>query len=167
VPAPEDSDREDRDVRVVVVGAIASGWFLFAIVAPLALFLTWFGDCFRATCPVASDLDRAIYTADLLAWIVLPALIVFAYRGSRAASATAALVGAGIVAQAVASVLGARGFQTFFLVFPAGGLIVIGGLLGALGTEIAARSRRPAGRLGGRAVRPRRRRPSGIPRGPT
>lgn len=162
----EASAADAADIRAVTIGAIASGWFLFALVGPLALFLTWFGDCFRTTCPVATDFDRTIYTADLIAWIVLPALMVLSYRGSRVAAAGAAVIGVGILLQAVASVAGARGFQTFFLVFPAGGLIVIGGVLGSFGAQIAARTPRGTNRLGGRASRrtprpPPRARPPG------
>jgi hypothetical protein len=140
----------DNDGRGLAVGAIAGGWFLFAIVGSLAVFLTWFGDCRREPCPVASDVDRAIYTADLLAWLALPALAFLAYRGWRPASVIVAGIGLAIVAQGLASIVGARGFQAFFLVFPAGGLIAIGGVVGILGPRIRAsapvRPRRPVRR---------------------
>jgi hypothetical protein len=156
-PAPERDEAVD-DARGLAVGAIASGWFLFAIVGSLAVFLTWFGDCLREPCPVASDVDRAIYTADLLAWLALPALAFLAYRRWRPASVIVAAIGLAIVAQGVASIVGARGFQAFFLVFPAGGLIAIGGGVGILGPKIRASAR---------AARPRRRPPPGSrPRGP-
>ena len=150
--APErlDDVGADRDARGLAVGALARGWLLFAIVGSLAVFLTWFGDCRREPCPVASDLDRAIYTLDLVAWLALPALAVLAYRGWRPASAAILVIGLAIVAQGLASILGARGFQAFFLVFPAGGLIAIGGVLGVLG---------PRMRASAAAMRPRRRPP--------
>jgi hypothetical protein len=146
----------DSDTRGLAVGAIASGWLLFALVGSLAVLLTWFGDCRREPCPVASDLDRAIYTADLIAWLALPALAFVAYRGWQPASAVIAVIGGFIIAQGLASIVGLRGFQAFFLVFPAGGLIAIGGVLGVLGPRIRASA---AG------THPRRRPPRPRPRG--
>ena len=137
-PASEPDEPVDHGARGLAVGAMASGWLLFLLVGPLAVFLTWFGDCLREPCPVASDVDRAIYTADLLAWLALPALAFVAYRGWRPASGAIAVIGLAIVAQGLASILGARGFQAFFLVFPAGGLIAIGGAAGILGPRIQA-----------------------------
>jgi len=151
VPAERGGDAEV--VRGLAIGASAGGWFLFTIVGPLAVFLTWFGDCIREPCPVASDIDRAIYTADLIAWIAFPALAFAAYRGWRPASFAILAVGVAILAQGIASILGARGFQAFFFVLPAGGLIALGGTLGldlqalrgASGRSRAARARVPAG----------------------
>jgi hypothetical protein len=131
-------DAVDSGTRGLAVGAIAGGWLLFLIVGPLAVFLTWFGDCPADSCPVASDIDRAIYTADLVAWLAVPGLAFLAHRGWRPAAVVLAGFGAFIVAQGVAAVLGARGFQAFFLVFPPGGLIAIGGVLGILGPWIRA-----------------------------
>lgn len=158
-PKPEPAAPVDDGARGLAVGALASGWLLFLLLGPLALFLTWFGDCSREPCPVASDLDRAIYTADLIAWLALPALALVAYRGWRPASGAIVVIGAVIVAQGVASILGARGFQAFFLVFPAGGLIAIGGAVGVLGPRIAASAAARPRRMAPVRPRPRGRRP--------
>jgi hypothetical protein len=136
--AVEPDEADDHGARGLAIGAVASGWLLFLLVGPLAVFLTWFGDCLRDPCPVASDVDRAIYTADLFIWLTLPALAFLAYRDWRPASGAIAAIGLLIVAQGLASILGARGFQAFFLVFPAGGLIAIGGAVGVLGPRIQA-----------------------------
>ena len=146
-PAPDPDEAADLGARGLVVGAMASGWLIFLFVGPMAVFLTWFGDCLRDPCPIASEIDRTVYFADLLAWLALPALAFLAYRGWRPASGAIAVIGLAIVAQGLASILGARGFQAFFLVFPAGGLIAIGGAVGVFGPRIQAltpvRRRRP------------------------
>jgi hypothetical protein len=138
----EEASEDAREARGLAVGAVAAGWFLFALVGPVAVFLTWFGDCAREPCPVASQLDRTIYTADLLAWLALPGLAWLAHRGWRLAAAAIVAIGLAIVAQGFASVIGARGFQTFFLVIPAGGLIMIGGGLEFAATRLGVGVRR-------------------------
>jgi hypothetical protein len=100
------------------------------ISVPAAIFLTWFGDCATETCPSASDLDRAAYLFDFAAWLVLPALAFGAYRGWRPAAVGLLAIGLVIAAQVVAAILGARGFQAFAIVLPAGALIAAGGVVG-------------------------------------
>jgi hypothetical protein len=141
---PTERGDDGDDVRGLAIGASAGGWFLLTIVGPLAVFLTWFGDCVREPCPVASDLDRAIYTADLVAWVAFPVLAFAAYRGWRPASYAIVAVGIAILAQGIASILGARGFQAFFFVLPAGGLIALGGTLGLDLPALRGASRGPA-----------------------
>jgi hypothetical protein len=96
---------------------------------PVAIFLTWWGDCFEDACPSATDLDRAVYLFDLVAWLALPALAFGAYRGWRPAAIGVLGIGVGLVAQVVAAVLGARGFQAFWLAFPAGAVIAAAGVI--------------------------------------
>jgi hypothetical protein len=134
---PDRADDDARETRGIAVGAVAGGWFLFALVGPLAVFLTWFGDCVGESCPVASELDRTIYTADLLFWLALPAVAFLAHRARPVAALVVSGIGLSIVAQGIASVLGARGFQAFFLVIPAGGLIAMGGALELAAARLA------------------------------
>jgi hypothetical protein len=96
---------------------------------PIAIFLTWWGDCFQEACVSASDLDRAAYLFDLVAWLVLPALAFGAYRGWRPAAFALLGVGLVIAGQVVAAILGARGFQAFAIVLPAGALIAAAGVI--------------------------------------
>jgi hypothetical protein len=106
------------------------GWLLLMVSVPAAIFLTWFGDCGAETCPSASDLDRTAYLFDFAAWLVLPALAFGAYRGWRPAAVGLLAIGLVIAGQVVAAILGARGFQAFAIVLPAGALIAAGGVVG-------------------------------------
>jgi len=108
----------------------AGGWLLLLVALPIAIFLTWWGDCFEETCPAASDVERAVYLFDFGAWLALPGLAFAAYRGWRPAAAALLVVGFALVAQVLAAMLGARGFQAFAIVLPAGALLVTAGLLG-------------------------------------
>ena len=123
------------------VGLAAAGWLLFAIAGPVALFLTWYGDCFSESCPVASDFDRTIYLFDLISWLAFPAIAFVAYRGMRLGSVALVLIGLAVAAQAVASLNGARGFHAFLIVLPSGALIALGGLLGLNVRQTSAASR--------------------------
>lgn len=114
---------------LAAAGLAAGGWLLLLVTAPVAIFLTWWGDCFSEACPSASELDRAAYVFDFAAILVLPALAFGAYRGWRPAAIALVVVGLAVVAQVVASALGARGFQAFPLVLPAGALLVAGGIV--------------------------------------
>jgi hypothetical protein len=122
----------------MATAALASGgWLLLLLAVPVAIFLTWWGDCFEETCPSASDLDRAVYLFDFAAWLVLPALAFGAYRGWRPACVGLVAIGLAVAGQVVAAMLGARGFQAFAIVLPAGALIALAGIVGlrpALGT---------------------------------
>jgi hypothetical protein len=107
-----------------------AGWLLFLFTGPIALVITWFGDCAIDDCPVATDLDRAIYVIDIVAWLAFPVLAYLAYRGWRRASWAIVAIGGFIAAQAVASMAGAVGFGGFSIVLPSGALIGGGGLIG-------------------------------------
>ncbi len=100
------------------------------ISVPIAIFLTWWGDCVQETCPAASAFDRAAYVFDFAAWLALPALAFGAYRGWRPAAIGLLAVGLVIAAQVVAGIVGARGFQAFAIVLPAAALIAAAGVVG-------------------------------------
>jgi hypothetical protein len=112
-----------------VAALAAGGWLLLLVSLPVAIFLTWWGDCFEETCPAASDLDRAVYLFDFAAWVLLPALAFGAYRGWRLAALGLVGIGLAVAAQVVAAFLGARGFQAFAIVLPAGALVALAGLI--------------------------------------
>lgn len=138
---------ESSGAGVAAAALAAGGWLLLLISAPVAIFLTWWGDCFEDVCPSASDLDRAAYLFDFVAWFILPALAFGAYRGWRPASIGLLAIGLALAAQVVAGILGARGFEAFVIVLPAGALVVAAGViglrptLGAVGDDEAARTR--------------------------
>jgi hypothetical protein len=125
------ADRRGRPPGAVPAAALAiGGWALLVVALPLAIFLTWFGDCFEETCAAASEAERLVYLFDFGAWLVLPALAFGAYRGWRPASLALVGVGLALAGQVVAAILGARGFQAFAIVLPAAGLIAGAGVIG-------------------------------------
>lgn len=124
------SDSTGASSGVAPAALAAGGWLLLLVALPIAIFLTWWGDCFEETCPAASDVERAVYLFDFGAWLALPAIAFGAYRGWRPAAVALLVVGLAIVAQVVAAMFGARGFQAFAIVLPAGALLVTAGLLG-------------------------------------
>lgn len=128
--APTRPGAANSGAGVATAALAAGGWLLLLVAVPVAIFLTWWGDCFEETCPAASDVDRAVYLFDFGAWLVLPALAFGAYRGWRPAALALLGIGLAIVAQVVAAMLGARGFQAFAIVLPAGALLVAAGVLG-------------------------------------
>jgi hypothetical protein len=111
---------------------------LLLVTTPVAVFLTWWGDCFEEVCPSAGAIDRAAYVFDFAAILVLPAIGFGAYRGWRPAAIALIVSGLLVVAQVVAAALGARGFQAFPLVLPAGALLVAGGIVALRPGSIAA-----------------------------
>lgn len=142
---PADQGTDGAPGSLPAAALALGGWVLLVVAVPLAIFLTWFGDCFEASCPAASEIERVVYLFDLGAWLVLPALAFGAYRGWRPASI--GLVGIGLVlaGQVVAAVLGARGFQAFGIVLPAAALIAGAGVIGVapalVGADDAATTR--------------------------
>jgi hypothetical protein len=114
---------------LAVAALAAGGWLLLLVAVPVAIFLTWWGDCFEETCPAATDLDRAVYVFDFAAWLLLPALAFGAYRGWRLAAIGLVGIGLAVGAQVVAAMLGARGFQAFPIVLPAAAIIALSGLI--------------------------------------
>jgi hypothetical protein len=114
---------------LAVAALAAGGWLLLLVAVPVAIFLTWWGDCFEEVCPAATDLDRAVYVFDFAAWLLLPALAFGAYRGWRLAAIGLVGIGLAVGAQVVAAMLGARGFQAFPIVLPAAAIIALSGLI--------------------------------------
>ncbi|HSL32946.1 MAG TPA: hypothetical protein VK871_04800 [Candidatus Limnocylindrales bacterium] len=114
---------------LAVAALAAGGWLLLLVSVPVAIFLTWWGDCFEEACPAATDLDRAVYVFDFAAWLILPALAFGAYRGWRLAAIGLVGIGLAVGAQVVAAMLGARGFQAFPIVLPAAAIIALSGLI--------------------------------------
>lgn len=136
---------------VAAAALAAGGWLLLLVSVPVAIFLTWWGDCFEDVCASASGIDRAAYVFDFAAWLVLPALAFGAYRGWRPASVGLVVIGVAVAGQAVAAILGARGFQAFAIVLPAAALIVAAGVIGlrpALGSETDERATARTGLVG-------------------
>ena len=120
----------ERGAGAATAALAAIGWLLLFLSLPIAIFLTWWGDCFEETCPSASDLERTVYLVDFVAWLVIPALAFGAYRGWRVAAAGLVAIGVGLAAQVVAAILGVRGFQSFAFVLPAAALIATAGVIG-------------------------------------
>jgi hypothetical protein len=146
---PETSGPSGSGVAAAVLAAC--GWLLLTISVPVAIFLTWWGDCLEDTCASASELDRAAYLFDFVAWLALPALAFLAYRGWRPAAVALLAIGLVITVQVVAAILGARGFQAFPIVLPAGALIAAAGVIGlrpSLGGESGGRVSPQTGLIG-------------------
>lgn len=116
--------------RTATAALAAIGWLLLFVSLPIAIFLTWWGDCFEEMCASASDLDRTVYLVDFVAWLVIPAVAFGAYRGWRFAAGGLVAIGVALAAQVVAAILGARGFQSFAFVLPAAALIATAGVIG-------------------------------------
>jgi len=145
------SEPEPARGGLAAAALAAIGWLLLMVSVPVAIFLTWWGDCFEETCPSASDLDRAAYLLDFVAWLVLPLLAFGAYRSWRPAAIGLVVVGLIVAAQVVAAILGARGFQAFPIVLPAGALIATAGLIAlvpVLGSAGDERARARTGLVG-------------------
>ena len=120
----------ESGARAATAALAGIGWLLLFLSLPIAVFLTWWGDCFEDACPSASELDRTIYLVDFVAWLVIPALAFGAYRGWRFAAGGLVAIGIALAAQVVAAILGARGFQSFAFVLPAAALIATAGVIG-------------------------------------
>ena len=114
----------------IAIGFAIAGWMLYLFLGPLAVFLTWWGDCDIDPCQVPGPVDQAAYAFDLLWWLTFPALAYLAYRGRR--WAWLALLGIAIVLdlQFLAAVGGARGFSAFAVTLPAAALLTFGAAFG-------------------------------------
>jgi hypothetical protein len=128
------SARTDRDgpaaATGIAIGFVIGGWVLYAMLAPVAVFLTWWGDCIEVDCAIPGVLDQAAYAFDLAFWLVLPVLAYFAYQGRR--TAWMALLACSIVLdlQFAAAVVGSRGFSGFALTLPPAAMLTFGSALG-------------------------------------
>jgi hypothetical protein len=148
---PEASVSPGVGVGVAAAALTIGGWLLLLVSVPVAIFLTWWGDCAADTCPSASVLDRAAYLFDFAAWLVLPALAFGTYRGWRPAAIGLLVIGLVVTGQVVAAILGARGFQAFAIVLPAGALTAAAGIIGlrpALGSGADDRATTRTGLIG-------------------
>jgi hypothetical protein len=88
---------------------------------------------------------------DFAAWLVLPAIAFGAYRGWRPAAVGLLVIAIVLVGQVVAAILGARGFQSFVIVLPAGALIAAAGVIAlrpSLGSGAADASASRTGLIG-------------------
>ncbi len=149
--ATEPPAGESSGTGVAAAALAVAGWLLLMVSVPIAIFLTWWGDCFEDTCPSASDLDRAVYMFDFAAWLVLPAIAFGAYRGWRPAAVGLLVIAIVLVGQVVAAILGARGFQSFAILLPAAALIAAAGVIAlrpSLGSGAADASASRTGLIG-------------------
>ena len=132
----------------VAVAFVITGWAIYLLLGPLALFLTWYGDCLADPCPSPSGIDEAVYVFDVLWWIAFPALIYFAYRGLRWAWAALLAIAIVLDLQIVAAVVGARGFSAFWFTLPAAAVVTFGAGLGLAMTLPRIRDRAGAATVG-------------------
>jgi hypothetical protein len=123
-----------------VRGLITFAWLSIALLGPVALFFTWYGDCFAEACPTVTSADRLVYDFDAVAWIAIAIIgLAGARRPHRGAFVALALLGLAFAAQGAAGFLGVPGFYAFGLLLPASAFLILGGVLGSTGTS--ARSR--------------------------
>jgi len=112
-------------------GLIGFAWVALILIGPLALFFTWYGDCFSETCPSPTAVDGAIYRLDVVAVAVIALISAIAFlRPSRVWFGLIGLIGLAYTAEAVAGILGYRGLYAFGLLLPAGVLMATGGIAG-------------------------------------
>ena len=126
-----DPDRDGPGAATgIALGFAIAAWVLYAFLGPLAVFLTWFGDCFEEPCPVPGPVDQAAYVFDVIWWLAFPILAFFAYRSRRWAWAALLAVAIGLDLQLLAALAGALGFSAFALTLPPAGLLTFGAGLG-------------------------------------
>lgn len=109
-------------------GLAVIGWIALMLLGPLALFGTWYGDCF-ADCDVVSPSDLAAYLIDVAAWIAI-GVISFVPRVPPVRPAFRLVVACGLLftIQGLASLIGVRGFVGFWPILPAGIVITLAGV---------------------------------------
>ena len=129
--AAADPDRDEPGAATgIALGFAIAAWVLYAFLAPLAVFLTWFGDCLEEPCPVPGPIDQAAYAFDVLWWLAFPLLAFFAYRGRGWAWGALVTVAVVLDLQLVAALAGAQGFSAFGLTLPPAALLTFGAGLG-------------------------------------
>ena len=57
-PQPPPAGGEANAATVVAIGFVVAGWALYVFLGPVAVFLTWYGDCFDEPCPVPGTIDQ-------------------------------------------------------------------------------------------------------------
>jgi hypothetical protein len=129
-PAPGGAASERGAATAIALGFAISAWVLYAFLGPVAVFLTWWGDCLEEPCPLPTALDQAIYAFDVLWWLAFPFLAFFAYRGRRWGWIALLVVAVVLDLQVIAALVGARGFSAFALTLPAAAVLTFGALLG-------------------------------------
>jgi hypothetical protein len=132
----------------IALGFLIAGWVLYALLAPVALFLTWWEDCADVICEVPSPLDQAVYLFDLGWWLAFPFFAWFAYRGRQAAWIALAVIAVVLDLQVVAGMVGARGFSGFGITLLPAALLTFGGGLGLAMTMPRLRDRPGASTAG-------------------
>jgi hypothetical protein len=126
-----DEGRRPTDpATAIAIGFVVAGWALYLVLGPLAVFITWYGDCLSDPCPVPGTIDQLGYTFDVLWWIAFPALVWFAYRGARWAWVALLAIAIVLDLQIVAGILGANGFDAFWFTVPAAAVLTFGAGLG-------------------------------------
>ena len=129
--APAEEGRRPLDpATAIAVGFVVAGWALYLVLGPLAVFITWYGDCLSDPCPVPGAIDELAYVFDVLWWIAFPALVWFAYRGARWAWVALLAIAIVLDVQIVAGILGANGFDAFWFTVPAAAVLTFGAGLG-------------------------------------
>ena len=129
-PAPTEAASERGAATAIALGFAISAWVLYALLGPVAVFLTWWGDCLEEPCPLPTALDQAIYAFDVLWWLAFPFLAFFAYRGRRWGWIALLVIAVILDLQVFAALVGARGFSAFALTLPAAAVLTFGALLG-------------------------------------
>jgi hypothetical protein len=114
----------------IALGFVIAGWVLYALLAPIAVFLTWWEDCADVICDVPTPIDQALYLFDFGWWLAFPFLAYFAYRGRRGAWIALIVVAVVLDAQLLAGLLGARGFSGFGITLLPAALLTFGAGLG-------------------------------------
>jgi hypothetical protein len=121
-------------------GLIAFAWISIGLLGPIALFLTWYGDCFSTMCPVMTTADRLLYGVDILAWIALGVIGFAAVARPHGATYIAlGMLGLFLAGQSLAGLLGVRGLLGFGIIAPAAALLVLASVLGGIGLTRQAR----------------------------
>ena len=128
--ARPDTASERGTATGIALGFAISAWVLYAFLGPVAVFLTWWGECLAEPCPVPTALDQAIYAFDVLWWLAFPFLAFFAYRGRRWGWIALVAIAVVLDLQVLAALIGARGFEAFALTLPAVAVLTFGSALG-------------------------------------
>ncbi|HET9345688.1 MAG TPA: hypothetical protein VFO05_08300 [Candidatus Limnocylindrales bacterium] len=128
--AREDTRSERGAATGIAFGFAISAWVLYALLGPVAVFLTWWGDCLEEPCPVPTALDQAIYAFDVLWWLAFPVIAYVAYRGRQWGWIALLVIAVVLDLQVLGALLGARGFSAFALTLPAAAVLTFGALLG-------------------------------------
>ncbi|HEX5014529.1 MAG TPA: hypothetical protein VFV72_10260 [Candidatus Limnocylindrales bacterium] len=114
----------------IALGFVIAGWVLYTLLAPIAVFLTWWDDCADVNCQVPAAIDQAAYAFDLVWWLAFPLLAWFAARGRRVAWAALLVVAIVLDAQVFVAFAGWRGFSGFGITLLVAALLTFGAALG-------------------------------------